>query len=111
MQDFVDGLPAAPRYCSAGAAIYGKVVWPDASAHVISVGKEKTHTIESLNANLRAYLGRLKRRSRCFSRSLVAFFARGGAPVRLASQSPPADLQYPPALSPCSTSRLLATPT
>jgi hypothetical protein len=36
------------------------------------VGKEETHTIESVNANLRTYLKRLARCTRCFSRSLDA---------------------------------------
>jgi insertion element IS1 protein InsB len=75
MQDFVDGLPRAARYCSDQAAVYQEVLWPAGSEHVISRGKEETHTIESLNANLRTYLGRLKRRSRCFSRSLEALRA------------------------------------
>ena len=37
-----------------------------------SVGKEEPYTSESLQANLRTYLKRLARRSRCFSRSLEA---------------------------------------
>jgi len=75
MQDFIDTLPAAARYCSDGAAVYQEVLWPAGGTHVISIQKEETHTIESLNANLRTYLGRLKRRSRCFSRSLEALRA------------------------------------
>jgi hypothetical protein len=39
---------------------------------VLSVGKEDTYMVESLNANLRTYLARLARASRCFSRSLEA---------------------------------------
>jgi hypothetical protein len=39
---------------------------------VLSVGKADTHTVESLNANLRTYLARPARSSRCFSRSLEA---------------------------------------
>jgi hypothetical protein len=70
MQPFVDGLPQAGRYASDGAMVYREVVWPDVAPHVISVGKEETYTIEGINADLRTYLGRLKRRSRCFSRSI-----------------------------------------
>jgi hypothetical protein len=36
---------------------------------VVSIAKEETYTIEGINADLRTYLGRRKRRSRCFSRS------------------------------------------
>jgi IS1 family transposase len=68
MQQFVDRLPAAARYCSDGYDLYQELVWPPCSTHVISQGKEETYTIEGLNADLRTYLGRLKRRSRCFSR-------------------------------------------
>ena len=68
MQEFVDLLPRANRYCSDGLALYKELLWPPHSSHVVSKGKEHTYTIESLNADLRTYLGRLKRRSRCFSR-------------------------------------------
>ena len=68
MQQFVDRLPQAERYCSDALAVYGELMWPERSEHVVSRGKEQTYTIESLNADLRTYLGRLKRRSRCFSR-------------------------------------------
>lgn len=70
LQDFADGLPAAGRYCSDSYGVYQEVLWPDGGEHIISVGKEETHTIESINANLRTYLKRLARRSRCFSRKL-----------------------------------------
>ncbi len=68
MQEFVDRLPVAQRYCSDQLAVYQELWWPAFSKHVVSIGKEETYTIESLNADLRTYLGRLKRRSRCFSR-------------------------------------------
>jgi IS1 family transposase len=68
MQQFVERLPFAARYCSDALAVYQELMWPDGSSHVVSQKKEETFTIESLNADLRTYLGRLKRRSRCFSR-------------------------------------------
>lgn len=68
IQEIVDELPTAEYYCSDRAGIYQEVWWPENSEHLISRGKEQTHTIESINANLRTYLGRLRRRSRCFSR-------------------------------------------
>ena len=40
--------------------------------YVLSEGKAETYTIESINANLRTYLGRLRGKSRCFSRKLAA---------------------------------------
>lgn len=72
LQTWVDTFPTAQRYTSDGHAVYQELVWPQGSTHLVSRGKEETHTIESLNANLRTYLGRLARRSRCFSRSLAA---------------------------------------
>ena len=68
MQEFVDRLPQADRYCSDALAVYQELMWPDGGSHIVSQKKEETFTIESLNADLRTYLGRLKRRSRCFSR-------------------------------------------
>lgn len=50
--------------------MYSAVVWPEPGTHVLSVNKDETYTIEGVNADLRTYLGRLKRRSRCFTRSM-----------------------------------------
>lgn len=82
MQGVADGLPQANCYCSDDLAVYSELLWPDRpdyeqgdegnSEHIISYGKEETHTIEGVNADLRTYLGRLKRRSRCFSRCINA---------------------------------------
>ena len=72
LQSVVDRLPSAQRYTSDGHAASAELVWPEGAEHVVSLGKEETYTIESLNANLRTYLKRLARRSRCFSRSLDA---------------------------------------
>ena len=75
MQQYADELPQAQRYSSDQMAVYGDLLWPDTpegkgSSYVISYGKEETYTIESMNADLRSYLGRLKGRSRCLSSSL-----------------------------------------
>ena len=72
VQALVDGLPPAHHYASDGLAVYAELVWPEGGQHLLSVGKADTHTVESLNANLRTYLARLARSSRCFSRSLEA---------------------------------------
>ena len=72
MQKLVDRLPLAERYCTDGFSNYAEMVWPQESQHVLSHLKEETYTIEGVNADLRTYLKRLARRSRCFSRSMVA---------------------------------------
>ena len=72
MQEVVDSLPTADAYCSDRSPIYPDLDWPEGSVHIISKGKEHTHTIESLNANLRHYLKRLARRTRCFSKCFKA---------------------------------------
>ena len=74
LQAVADTLTAARRYASDRHAAYSEVVWPEEGQYLLSLGKEETYTIESVNANLRTYLKlkRLARRSRCFSRSLEA---------------------------------------
>jgi insertion element IS1 protein InsB len=77
MQAYADELPFANRYCTDELAVYGELLWPPNpqganSAYVVSYGKDETYTIEGVNADLRTYLGRLKRRSRCFSRCIQA---------------------------------------
>lgn len=68
-QFFADTLPVAQRYCTDGGPVYPVVAWPEEGTHIVCMQKEETYTIEGINADLRTYLGRLKRRSRCFSRS------------------------------------------
>lgn len=68
-QCFADALPGAVRYCTDGGAVYPVAAWPGEGAHVLSVNKDETSTIAGINADLRTYLGRRRRRSRCFSRS------------------------------------------
>ena len=72
LQALIDTLPLAQRYCTDGFTNYAELVWPLESQHIVSVLKEQTYTIESVNADLRTYLKRLARRCRCFSRCLVA---------------------------------------
>ena len=72
VQGVIDTLPAARNYCTDQSTIYPDLLWPEGSTHIISKGKEQTHTIESLNANLRHYLKRLARKTRCFSKCLLA---------------------------------------
>ena len=72
VQEVIDTLPAARNYCTDRSPIYPDLLWPEGSTHIISKGKEQTHTIESINANLRHYLKRLCRRTRAFSKCLLA---------------------------------------
>lgn len=69
-QFFATALPDAARYCTDGASMYPFIAWPDNGVHVLSTNKDETYTIEGINADLRCYLARLKRRSRCFTRSV-----------------------------------------
>jgi hypothetical protein len=70
MQGVADGGPdAALTYSD---AYEGYVNLAYTGRHLISKGKDDTYTVEGVNADLRHYLARLARRSRCFSRSLDA---------------------------------------
>ncbi len=44
MQEFVDRLPIANRYCSDQLTVYQELMWPPQSEHVVSIGKEETYT-------------------------------------------------------------------
>ena len=72
MQGVIDTLPSAQTYCTDQSSIYPDLLWPEGSSHIVSKAKEQTHTIESLNANLRHYLKRLCRRTRAFSKCIHA---------------------------------------
>jgi len=69
IQALVDGAPEAENYCTDGFWGYVDVVYP--GKHVRNVhNKNDTFTVESVNADLRHYIPILRRRSRCFPRSL-----------------------------------------
>ena len=72
VQGVIDTLPQAHTYCTDQSSIYPDLMWPQGSTHILSKAKEQTHTIESLNANLRHYLKRLCRRTRAFSKCIFA---------------------------------------
>ncbi len=109
LQALADTLPPAQRYASDGHAAYTELVWPEGGEHVVSVGKEETYTIESLNANLRTYLKRLARRSRCFSRQ-HGRAAPSRAALCLFLQPPPTPVSGSSGLARTLTSVELATP-
>lgn len=59
------------RYFSDGYEVYRTLLYRQGQ-HAVAPGKSQTYSVEGDNADLRHYLARLGRRSRCFSRSLAA---------------------------------------
>ena len=69
IQDIVDRSPEAKFYCTDGYVGYLDVLYP--GKHIRNIrDKSDTFTVEGVNADLRCYIPILKRRSRCFPRSL-----------------------------------------
>lgn len=71
LQALVDGAPQASAYYSDGFATYANLVYGEAS-YTRVLDKSQTYTVEGGNADLRHYLARLGRKSRCFSRCIDA---------------------------------------
>jgi IS1 family transposase len=71
LQGVVDQAPQAQAYFSDGCATYGELVYGDA-AYTALLDKSETYSVEGGNADLRHYLARLARTSRCFSRCMEA---------------------------------------
>ena len=67
MQKVVDQGPRADKYFSDAFPTYGSLVYYPGK-YAVSDGKTDTYSVEGDNAELRHYLARLARRSRCFSR-------------------------------------------
>ena len=67
IQDLVDQAPKAKCYYSDAFDAYGRL-WYHLGRYEVSEGKADTYSVEAGNAELRHYLARLARRSRCFSR-------------------------------------------
>src|SRR5688500_10091708 len=70
MQSVVDAAPHARTYYSDAFNTYRELCWW--GEHRAMYDKSQTYSVEGDNAQLRHYLARLGRRSRCFSRCLVA---------------------------------------
>jgi IS1 family transposase len=69
IQAMIDEAPEARIYCTDGYFGYLDVIYP--GCHVRNIrDKRDTHTVESVNADLRHYIPILARRSRCFPRKL-----------------------------------------
>lgn len=70
-QDVVDQGPQAERYFSDGLTAYADVYYRGAS-YTSVLDKSQTFSVEGDNAELRHYLARLHRSTRCFSKCLTA---------------------------------------
>ncbi len=64
----VDEAPKAKWYYSDGFDAYAHL-WYHFGRYEVSVGKSDTYSVEADNAELRHYLARLARKSRCFYNS------------------------------------------
>ena len=71
IQQMVNEAPKAKGYFSDGFDAYSRL-WYHFGRYEVSQGKNDTYSVEGDNAELRHYLARLARKSRCFSRCLEA---------------------------------------
>ena len=71
LQAVVDQTPQASAYFSDGFLAYRDLVYGPAHYQALP-DKSETYSVEGGNADLRHYLARLGRKSRCFSRCLAA---------------------------------------
>ena len=67
MQALLDRAPQAEQYFSDDFSTYHALVYYP-GRHRAMTDKSQTYSVEGVNADLRHYLARLGRRSRCFSR-------------------------------------------
>lgn len=67
IQQLVDHAPKARTYYSDGWDAYAGL-WYHLGQYQVSDGKSDIYSVEACNAELRHYLARLARSSRCFSR-------------------------------------------
>jgi insertion element IS1 protein InsB len=73
-QSLLDQTPQASHYYSDALPTYEALIYYPAR-HQAMPDKSQTYSVEGDNADLRHYLARLARRSRCFSRSATALRA------------------------------------
>jgi len=71
LQGMVDAAPQAAFYFSDLFASYRSLVYAP-GIHTPMPDKSETYRVEGVNAELRHYLARLARKSRCFSRCIDA---------------------------------------
>lgn len=73
MQDMLDRSRPAEQYYSDLFNTYGTLVYLPGH-HEFMEDKSETYSVEADNAELRHYLARLGRKSRCFTRSIKALW-------------------------------------
>jgi IS1 family transposase len=71
LQAILDDSPQAVWYFSDLFATYKAVLYTPGT-HTAMPDKSETYRVEGVNAELRHYLARLRRKTRCFSKSLQA---------------------------------------
>ena len=71
LQQVVDAAVHAQHYFSDGFPCYAEVYYHGATYQALP-NKSQTYSVEGMNAELRHYLARLHRRTRCYSKSLKA---------------------------------------
>ncbi len=70
MQQVIDSAPQAASYFSDAFLTYRDLCWW--GAHQSMHDKSQTYSVEGDNAELRHYLARLVRKTRCFSKCIEA---------------------------------------
>jgi len=73
LQALLDRSPQAQRYYSDDFSTYHSLIYTPGH-HCALRDKSQTYSVEADNAELRHYLARLGRRSRCFSRCMHALW-------------------------------------
>lgn len=74
VQAMVDRSPAAKNYHTDGGTVYLNVTfWGEHQRNIRD--KSNTHIVEGSNADIRHYIAGLKRKNRCFFRSLETLHA------------------------------------
>ncbi len=71
LQALLDGSPQATDYYSDAFLLYQSLIYYPGH-HQALADKSQTYSVEADNAELRHYLARLARKSRCFSRCIDA---------------------------------------
>lgn len=71
LQPIVDAAPMAFQYCTDGLTAYEALNY-HTGLHLVAPGKLQTYSVEGGHADLRHYLARLAKKSRCSSRCLAA---------------------------------------
>ena len=71
LQELLDDAPPAQWYYSDALPAYQELAY-DTGFHFPMYNKSQTYSVEADNSELRHYLARLVRRSRCFSRCIDA---------------------------------------